>query len=260
MAFLMSKIEKNMKNQRIWVVLSLLWVTSVLTCLQAFADPNDYVVTPKVERGEREIDFKSGNQINRDGTMTSANSLGLGYGVNDYWFTEVYAKYMHEANQSPTFDAWEWENKFQLTPNQSPVIVGVLLEIEKPKDTTEGYELTYGPLLQTEWGKLQGNLNLLIQRNLAASSYMPTEFHYQGQLKYKSSRQFQWGLQALGNMGTYNHWSSEQFQEHKIGPALFGKIMTNESDGFKWNAAWLKGYTNATPTSTLRLQIEYEFY
>ena len=249
-----------MRIKNIWLVLSILMVTNWLVGEKALADPNDYVITPKVDKGEREIDFKSGIQKNRDGSVTSGNSIGLGYGVNRIWFTEVYAKYLQEDQQASSFDAWEWENKFQLTPSNSHIILGVLLEIEKPKDTTQGFELTYGPLFQTDWGKIQGNVNLLVQRNLASTSYVASEFHYQAQVKYKASKQFQWGLQALGNLGRFDHWSSAQVQEHKLGPAVFGKILTNGNDGFKWNAAWLKGFTNSTPTNTLRIQVEYEFY
>ena len=44
----------------------------------AIAGPNDYIRTPTVEYGEREIDFKSGSQRNRDGTSESATSIGYG--------------------------------------------------------------------------------------------------------------------------------------------------------------------------------------
>ena len=44
-------------------------------------DPSDYVVTPIVEEGEREIDFKLGSAWFRDGTRETAWSIGLGYGA-----------------------------------------------------------------------------------------------------------------------------------------------------------------------------------
>jgi hypothetical protein len=58
---------------------------TVALCFQMFAPittaaPNDYVVTPTVEEGEREIDFKWGVQKNKDGTTEAATSLGLGTG------------------------------------------------------------------------------------------------------------------------------------------------------------------------------------
>jgi len=227
---------------------------------RAHADANDYVVTPKVEAGEREIDFKSGTQRNRDGSSQAANSLGLGYGVNDHWFTEVYAKYAQEPNRGNTFDAWEWENKFQLTGAKDWAIVGFLLEVEKPQDTSAGIEVTYGPLFQKSWGRLQGNMNVLIQKNVNASAPFFTELHYQAQLKWRESSAFQWGAQAFGNVGPVDRWSARNLQEQNIGPAIFGKWITGRDEGIKWNAAFLKGQTQSTPSSTIRLQVEYEYY
>jgi len=45
----------------------------------ANAGPNDYIRTPTVEYGEREIDIKNGVHKNRDGTTESANSIGFGF-------------------------------------------------------------------------------------------------------------------------------------------------------------------------------------
>ena len=131
-----------------------------LLCLfvgaSAIAGPNDYIRTPTVEYGEREIDFKIGSQRNRDGSSEAATSIGYGFTPKTWWFTEFYAKYAKPPGESQTFDAWEWENRFQLTETgKYPVDVGFLLEIERPKDRTEGYEITYGPMFQAEWGKLQ---------------------------------------------------------------------------------------------------------
>lgn len=226
----------------------------------ANADTNDYVHTPAVEQGEREIDFKWGTQNNRDGTSEAATSLGLGYGVNSLWFTELYTKYKRAPGESNTFDALEWENRFQLTDTgKYPVDVGFLLEIERPKDRTEGYEITYGPLLQSEWGKVQGNLNLLIQKHVKATAVFDTELHYEAQVKYRQSEQFEWGAQALGSLEQWDHWNSSSPQEHKFGPAIFGKIKTGTKQAIKWNAALLHGTTNATAQTTLRFQAEYEF-
>ncbi len=226
----------------------------------AHAGANDYVTMPTVEQGEREIDFKWGTQKNRDGTSEAATSMGLGYGVNAWWFSELYVQYKRPPGQTNSFDAWEWENRFQLTETgKYPLDLGFILELERPKDRTEGYELTYGPLLQSEWGNAQGNLNLLIVHHVRASEDFNTELHYQGQLKYRQSPQFEWGIQAFGSMGQWNHWAARTEQEHKWGPAVFGKIRIGTHEAIKWNAAFLHGTSNATPTSTLRFQAEYEF-
>ena len=262
--FLHEKVKMSTfigKNKIFWILLGMF--TSWMSCSWAHADANDYVATPKVEAGEKEVDFKSGVKRNRDGSSQAANSLGLGYGVNERWFTEVYAKYARSPNMGSTFDAWEWENKFQLTDAKDWAIVGFLLEIEKPQDTGAGIELTYGPLLQKSWGRLQGNFNILIQKNVNATQPFNTELHYQAQLKWRETSAFQWGAQAFGNVGSQESLvvgAPSAMQEQNIGPAVFGRWSTGAREGIKWNAAWLRGETQATPSSTIRLQVEYEYY
>ena len=227
----------------------------------AQAAPSDYVVTPLVQEGEREIDFKAGTQKNKDGTRESAYSLGLGYGVNSWWFTEFYAKWHKEPGFPNTFDAWEWENKFQLTETgKYPVDLGFLLEIERPKDRTEGYEYVWGPLLQADLTpSVQGNLNVLVTKHIHAATPAKAELGYQWQLKYRWQPNFEYGLQGFGEMGPLSHLSPRDEQSHTLGPALFGRVRTGQREFITYNAGVLFGATDGSPRTTFRLQAEYEF-
>lgn len=224
------------------------------------AAADDYVHTPIVEEGEKEIDFKWGIARHKDEPSGSATSIGFGWGATSWWFTELYGKLHREPGAHSAFDALEWENKFQLTPTgKYPVDTGFLLEIERPKDRSEGYELTYGPLLQAEWGAIQGNLNLLWQRHVRATTQFDTELHYQTQLKYRASEAFEYGAQGFGSLGRWDHWASSSAQTHQIGPAIFGKIKTGTAQAIRYNAAFLVGMTDAAPRRAVRFQAEYEF-
>jgi hypothetical protein len=89
----------------------------------ALAGPADYVYTPIVEYGEKEIDFKYGTARQKDGTLKQVSSLGIGYGVSETWFTEIYLKRESEGGTGLTLA--ERENKFQLTETgKNPVDVG----------------------------------------------------------------------------------------------------------------------------------------
>ena len=130
------------------------------------AGPADYVYTPTVEYGEKEIDFKAGSARKDSDPRESAASIGFGYGATEWWFTELYVKYKRENDQGTKYDAIEWENKFQLTETgKYPVDIGFLLEIERPNEHAEGWEVKWGPLFQTEFGRIQLNGNLLFERN-----------------------------------------------------------------------------------------------
>jgi hypothetical protein len=227
----------------------------------AVAGPSEYVATPIVEEGEREIDVKAGSAKFRDGSRETQNSFGFGWGASSWWFTEVYALWHKEPGERYSFDAWEWENKLQLTETgKYPVDVGLLLEIERPRDRSEGYELRFGPLLQSDLTpRLQANLNLLFEKHVDASEESKTELGYQWQLKYRWQPQLEIGVQGLGDVGPWDRWEPHDAQPHQAGPAVFGRAKLAERQTLSYNAALLFGMTEGSPRHTLRLQVEYEF-
>ena len=236
-----------------------------LSCLcassLAVAGPSDYVFTPIVEDGEREIDFKAGTTKSRDGARKNKHSVGFGLGVNSWWFTEVYAIWHKEPGERHSFDAWEWENKFQLTETgKYPVDIGLLFEIERPKDRSEGYEYRWGPLFQIDISpSVQANLNLLFEKHIRASEPSKAELGYQWQLKYRWRPSFEFGLQGFGDLGPWNDWQPKSTQPHIAGPAVFGRIGLGGRHAIKYNAGLLFGLTDGAPRKNLRLQAEYEF-
>ena len=67
------------------------------------------------------------------------------------------------------------------------------------------------------------------------------------------------GMQAFGEMGQWNHWEPRDDQNHRIGPAIFGKVKLDGRQAIRYNAALLFGETRSSPRNTFRLQAEYEF-
>lgn len=226
----------------------------------AVAGPADYVYTPTVEQGEREIDVKYGHWNMRQADPQTDSSIGLGYGVNDWWFTEMYMKLRKANGQPTTYDATEWENRFQLTETgRYPVDVGFLLEIERPRDHAEGWEVKYGPLFQTEVGKIQLNANLLFERHVRGEGSGDTEMGYQWQAKYRWREPLEFGVQGFGEFGKWNDWAPESERGNRVGPAVFGKLPLGGHRSIGYNVAWLIGTSSAAPSHNLRAQVEYEF-
>jgi hypothetical protein len=231
----------------------------ILACAPALAGPADYVFVPNVVKGEREIDFKMGTQKKTDDPRASAASLGFGYGVTDYWFTELYTKYKRE-NGPTGFDAFEWENKFQLTETGKYAIdVGFITEIERPKDRSEGYEVKFGPLFQTEFGKTQLNANILFQRNYRADASNTMKLQYQWQAKYRLMPVFEFGAQGFGELGNWNKIADRTDQSHLLGPAVFGRYSLGNGQAIAYNAAYLFDAGDTKHSNTFRMQVEYEF-
>lgn len=230
----------------------------------AHAGADEYVNTPAVEYGEREIDTKYGTRYFDDAhERESAGSFGFGYGATQWWFTEAYLKYHKEPGDRTRFDAFEWENKFQLTePNKYPIDVGALVELEIPRDRDEGYELKLGPLLQWDTGPLRWNTNVFLERSFRTrgEEAAVTELQYQAQVTYHiRDTSFDVGAQAFGDLGKWNDWAPKDEQSHRIGPAVFGKVKLEGRQAIVWNAAWLFGASKAAADNAFRLQVEYEF-
>ena len=242
--------------------LGALLLCAIVSAQDAFAGAADYVYTPAVEYGEREIDFKFGATSPVAGDRMQGISIGYGYGAKEYWFTEVYVKQEREAGGIANLA--EWENKFQLTDTgEYPVDVGLITELEAPLSANTPWEFKLGPLFQTEFGKLQLNGNLLFERafGVADESGVPysTNFGYQWQAKYRWKPVLEFGVQGFGDMGKWNDWDKQADQSHRIGPAVFGKFALGDRQAIRYNAAWLFGTGNAAPDNTFRMQVEYEF-
>lgn len=232
----------------------------------SLAGPSDYIYVPAVEYGEREVDLKYGTGKLPGGEgRDTAGSVGAGWGANPWWFTEAYVKYHKEPGEWQKYDAFEWENKFQLTETgRYPVDAGLITEVEVPRErATEGYELKVGPLFQWDTGLVQWNANLLLERVVRArpDPDVPrvTEMGYQLQVKYRAGPAFEYGVQAFGDLGKWNRWAPASDQSHRLGPAVFGKFKVGEHETMRYNAAWLVGLNGGAPDNTLRMQVEYEF-
>jgi len=235
-------------------------IAAALCAQSAHADPDDYVATPAVEYGEREIELRFGTASKSGAERLSAASLAFGYGVTPWWATEVYGKFNRAGGAATHFDAVEWENKFQLTePGQYFVDLGLLVELEYPQDRAEGYELRLGPLLQKDFGRVQVNTNFLLERHYRATEPEVTELGYQWQVKYRWREDFEFGAQGFGDMGQWDRWDAAHDQKHTLGPAIFGKINLGGRQALRYDAAYLFKASSAAPDRTLRMQLEYEF-
>ncbi len=233
----------------------------------AWADPNDYIVDLDYARGEREIEAKlgaasGGGSAVPAGQAGQAGAISWGTAASDDWFTEFYAQFANAVSQAHGggFDSVSWENVYRFTePGQYPIDVGGVLEIERSRASGQGWRVTTGPLMQTDIDRFQFNLNLLFSRNLDASFPGPTLLQYQFQAKYRGDEHFEPGMQALGDVGQWNRWASQDQQSVRLGPAVFGRFRLGPGRAFQYNAALLLGATHGAPDTTLRAQFEYEY-
>jgi len=226
----------------------------------ARAEPQSYVHTPIVEYGEREIDVHGGRSRLGDGTDANGVAAGFGIGLTPWWFTEVYGISEWAAGDPIQLHSVEWENVFQLTETgKHAAELGLLFEVERPRDHAEGYELVYGPLLQTDAGEWQFNGNLLIDQHVQANPSVATELQYEWQAKWRWREAFEPGMQGFGGIGKWDHWDHADQQSHVLGPAVFGKLRLGGRQALRYDAAYLVAVSAAAPDRTLRFRVEFEY-
>ena len=154
-----------------------------------------------------------------------------------------------------------WENILQLAePGEWPLDVGISFEVERSQASQDQINVTGGALLQKEFGLVQANFNILLNHVIEGTGPVTTRLHFQGQLKYRYSEPFEFGIQAFSNVGSYRTtWAPYSDQVHRIGPVALGKFKFARERSLSYNAAFLFGTTDRSPDRTLRFQIEYEF-
>jgi hypothetical protein len=239
-------------------------IAAALAAISAFtpaqADPNDYVFMPYGDEGARYVDFSAGSEKPRDEGGEQAYSLALGWSPTARWFTQVYAGWYKEPGAGLGYYATSWINHYQLAPaGKYPLDIGLYLAVERPRERDEGYEIQWGPTLQWDTATLQANLNIFFVKDVRVDQAAPTSLSYQWQVKGLWKKGIELGFQGYGSVGAWQNWLPGNQQEHRIGPAIFGHWSTGKGTGVRLDTAFLLGTTSASPRTTLRLRIQYEY-
>jgi hypothetical protein len=146
-----------------------------------------------------------------------------------------------------------------LTQGQYPVDVAFHTNVERAADGSGEVGAEFGPVLQTEFGRTQLNLNVFLSRDYRTESAEPMQIAYQWQVKYRWIAKLQFGAQGFGEMGEWNHWLPRAQQSHRAGPALFGSWRLRDGHEWKYEAAYLVGKNSARHANSVAMRIQYAF-
>ncbi len=230
----------------------------------AAAGPASTIYSPIVDYREWELELKGGWQDWNSADGERATKLALGYGLAPRWGVEVEAEYSQAPGNAARVEEFEFENIIQLTEHGEHWLdAGIFAELEHNRLEHKNV-LVLGPMFQRETTHTQTNLNIYWKRRLSAlpvdvggASEARNELEYQVQWKYNLRSRLQPGIQAFGSLGDPAHLHSDEL---RVGPALFGSARLGNAKGLRYNAAILAGLTRGTPDTTIRFQLEYEFF
>lgn len=238
---------------------------SGLTAVPHFALADFKVHLPDAETGEFELEEigsygHSGNPFtNNEQSFVHE----LGYGVNDWWHTEL----EFETGRDPgpgnhlKFNQLTWENQFVFTePGQYWLDVGWFWEYGQGMVKGNPSETTFGPTLRKEMFGTINTVNIFFEKDIGTHADGHVNFQYAWETRIALGTPIEPGFQAYGSVGPVGAPLPISEQDHRIGPQLFGAIHDFGPGTLKWNAGVLFGLTPATPRQTYRWQAEYELH
>jgi hypothetical protein len=235
-------------------------VASVLQCygVAALADPGYYVVTAYDNPGVRTIDFRYWTVKQPGQSEVIWPEIGLGLNVNGRWYTELLLSYIGSSQFATRLSTYNWQNDYLLTQGQYPFDLAIHTLYSKADGPTGGSAFELGPVIQTDVGRTQINLNVFFARAFDDQSSHPTELKYQWQLRHRWRPWLQFGVMGFGELGTWNDWAPSDAQSHRLGPALFGTVPFGDNS-LAWQAGYLVGSIYGESGSMFTARVKYDF-
>ena len=227
--------------------ISSILLLSATTALPVYAEM-DRVYHPYVEQSERELeygftlrDIKGENEL--------LNRAGIGYAWNDKIFTELYLLTESITHEGEKVRGYEIEVKWQITEQgEYWADWGLLLEAGTARDISS-HEIAVGVL----WEKEISNRWVAAANVIAEYEYgrdITDEFEtaLRAQLRYRYSAAIE---------PAFEFYLDDQ--DWAAGPALMGTVKLSGRKQMRWELGLLFGLDQATPESSLRGGIEFEF-
>lgn len=223
------------------------------------ADPGYYVVTAYDSAGVATLDLRYWTVENHRRPKVDWPEIFAGYGVNSRWTTGLLASWVGSPGIATRLSTLAWVNDLLLTQGQWPLDVALHLQLNSNRIDRGNGSVEFGPVLQTDFGRMQVNANLLFERATGLARSEPTMAKYQWQLRYRWRPRLHVGLQGFGELGEWDDWAPHSRQSHRGGPALFGSVAVGDRQTLKLSAAWLQGRTYRRSGHMLSLRAAVDF-
>lgn len=235
---------------------------AVVELMPLCAHAADYqVYSPNLVLGEQEFELRSFSSWGTGPGTGDEKALKLAYGhtFTDWWATELYAEGEQEYGETLKLEDFEWENRFQLTPQGKYwVDVGLLNENEIPRFSDDPYQIKFGPAFEKDIGRFTTLLNLLAVHEYGTNATPGVGLEYRARLEYRWRPAVSPLIEAygepLGRIGAYGQ------PRNQIGPGVAGQIAVGAGRSLRYGVVALFGASRAAADGTLVMRLEYEFY
>jgi len=209
----------------------------------ALADPGYYLVQPYDQAGSVTVETRYWEVAPNSAPAVAWPEFGMSLGVNSRWTTGLFWSWVGASAGPYTLSTFNWTNTLLLTQGNWPLDLAVHMQWIHDHADRGGGSLELGPLLQTDFGRTQINLNLLFERGLGNDVAHPTTLKLQWQLRHRWQPGLHLGVQGFSELGEWDQWAAHSRQSHRAGPALFNQTSLGNQGSLSLSAAWLQGRT-----------------
>lgn len=230
-----------------------------LATSSVLADPGYYLVTAYDNAGQVNIDYRCWTVKAHRSPEVIWPEIGVGYGVTSRWYTGLLASAIGSDQFATRLSSLNWQNDYLLTQGQYLVDVALHTLLIRNRGRNAGTVLEFGPVLQTDVGRVQLNGNLVFERGLGNGPPGDTQLKYQWQVKYRFNEGLHAGLQGFGELGRWNDWAAHGAQSHRAGPMVSGSLPLGKGHAFKYEAAYLMGSVYGRNGNMFSLRLQYVY-
>ena len=221
------------------------------------------VHSPIVEEGEGEIetafDGTGDHRAAKTGGWTS--NVSVGYGVTSWWKAEIEGQWKRDPQGAWHFDSTSFENVFQVTPQgKYAVDLGFFVEYEAVSQRGDHSSVTFGPLIQKEFGANVTTVNVLFTHELGNRSAAGMGVEARVQSVWPITDYVSGGVEAYWQPGRLGAFALVSAQGLRSGPVLTGDVRVPGVGKMKYEVGYLMGVTGASAQHTVRGVLEYEFH
>ncbi|HLG87919.1 MAG TPA: hypothetical protein VKZ79_12080 [Alphaproteobacteria bacterium] len=218
------------------------------------------VFYPNVTGGEFEFENRAFDTLDKEPSRTNGRNYTneLGYGVTDWWFTEIENEFKKDPQDKWRYTALASENIFQILPQGSSFVdLGFFAEYEIAMRRGDSDNFNFGPIIQKQFGRWLTTANIFVSADIGGAEPDSPHFNYGLEVKYLLTPLFSPGFQAFGDPGPFTHFNRFSEQDHRAGPVIFGTW--NLFPGkINYEAGYLLGLTHDSPSGTMKFLLEYE--
>jgi hypothetical protein len=239
---------------------SIATVCLLALCLVAPSALAAYSVhSPTVTAGKNEFELSGFDTWGRNphsGTLKELK-VAFGRGLTDFWASEIELPGKQKAGGSFQINNIEWENKFQLTPeNQYGYNIGLFAAAEYKRGG--GWEAKVGPMFDKTFGRFHLRTNLLFSHEYGHDADSGMGVEYSARAEYKLTPAFSPLIEAYGKpVGRTGAWGRPR---NLLGPGFKSKFHVGNKRELEFGMVLLFGVSGAAADTVLVARLEYSFF